>query len=337
MAGKASSRKPTPAKKPAAPARSSSAAPSRAAQAATTQGRPAPVDPPQPAQQQPGTAVAAPRVQLPADTSIPQHMQQYAGAGVQGLGQQDMEIPRLKLMQALSKELEQFNDLRPGNWLHTAEEFIFDEPFKIVPIFLDKRYILWKPLEAGGGILARADDGIHWSPAQGTFNVTLDKKDGGAQVEWKLAPTVAESGLANWGTLNPNDTNSPPAATLMYNYLVVFPDHPDLMPAVMSLQRSSIKTARRFNTKLKTNRAPIFGTVWEVRTTDDSNAANQDFKNVDIVGAGFVEDAAQFEQYRQMHEQFSKSGLSIKDIENAQDDAPAGGADAGQQEAHQKF
>ena len=320
--------KKTPAKKTAAPA-------SKAAQAAAHQGRAAPAEERRPAVRpttQPVRHQPAP-VPSAAVQTLPKFMRSDADLGKENIGKEDIEIPRLKLMQGLSPELQEYEGLRAGNFFHPASEFIFDAPFRAVPVFMDKRYILWRPRDAGGGILARADDGMHWSPSQGSFTVQLDKKDGGETVTWTLAKTVQESGLNVWGTLNPNDPNSPPAATEMYNFLLAFPDEPDLMPAVLSFQRSSIKIGRRFNTKLKTVRAPIFGTVWEFRATEDSNNRGQSFFNIDVHGAGLIEDEAQYLQYRAMYETFSARGLAIKDIEGLQseeDDAAAGDTAAGE-------
>lgn len=339
--------KATAAKKPAAPAKkpvqqTAKPAPSRAAQAAQHQGRPAPQENVQPATAAQSARMATPPggprasvpaqvkpASLPADTNLPAFMRNDADLGKENIRQQDMEIPRLKLMQGLSPELEQFDGLRPGHFFHPAAEFIFDGPFRAVPVYMDMRYILWRPRDSGGGILARADDGVHWSPSSGEFTVQLDKKDGGHTVTWRLAPTVQQSGLANWGTMYPGDPNSPPAATLMYNFLLAFPDEPDLLPAVLSFQRSSIKIGRRFNTKLKTVRAPLFGTVWEFSAVKDTNASGDNFFNLDVKGAGLVEDQNLYEQYKNLYDSVSNKGLSIKDIEGLQDDAAAeaGGAD----------
>lgn len=317
----------TPAPAPTAPRTTT-----KAAQAALHQGRPAPQESPTGRNVDPrpeGVRSGRYPAQLPAETrpaplpsaavsSLPAFMRQDADLGKENIGKDDIEIPRLKLMQGLSPELQEYDGLRAGYFFHPAAEFIFDGPFRAVPVFMDQRYILWRPRDAGGGILARADDGVHWSPGSGSFTVQLDKKDGGATVTWKMAPTVAQSGLANWGTMNPADPNSPPAATLMYNFLLAFPDEPDLMPAVLSFQRSSIKMGRRFNTKLKTVRAPLFGTVWEFRSVEDHNGAGQAFFNVDVRSAGLVEDQEQYLQYRAMYETFGARGLSIKDIEGMQ-------------------
>lgn len=290
-----------------------------------------------PAQRQ---AVATrPAAQVPATDeatlNLPAFMQADAGLGKENIKQEDLEIPRLKLIQGLSPELTEYNDLRPGNFFHTASETIFDEPFRVVPIFMDRRYMLWRPRDSGGGILARADDGVHWSPPQGEFDVVLDKKDGGHKVKWKLAKTVEQSGLNQWGTMNPADPDSPPAATLMYNFVFAFPDMPELMPAVLTFQRSSIKMGRKFNTKLRSVRTPLFGTMWTLGAVVDSNKANQDFQNINIVGAGLVEYESMYNTYKDLYLGFRDMGLQVKDLETMQSDADAntpGEAPEGQKE-----
>ena len=128
--------------------------------------------------------------------SMPAYAPEDVGMGLENAEAEDMETPRLKLIQALSPELETFNKLSAGDFLHTASDLIISEPVLVTPIYFDRRYILWNPRESGGGILARADDGVHWQPANTTFDVKLDKKNGGNKVAWKTADTVKRSGLS---------------------------------------------------------------------------------------------------------------------------------------------
>lgn len=313
------------------PARTATtAAPTKAQQAAAAQGRPAPAARPTPAPASPRPAQRqAVATTHPADANLPAHMRDDANLGKESIGREDIETPRIKLMQGLSKELEAYDGLRPGYFFHSAAEFIFEGPFIGVPIFMDRRYLLWRPLENGGGILARADDGMHWNPPNATFNVTLDKKDGGASVQWQTAKTVPESGLAAWGTMNPADPSSPPAATLMYTYVLAFPEYPDLIPAALTFQRSSIKNGRKLNTKLKTVRTPLFGTAWTFSPVKDKNSSGKEFFNVEATGAGLVGvdvgTPELYQQYRQMFEQFSNVGLQIKDIEGLQGEEDTAG------------
>jgi hypothetical protein len=299
----------------------------KAQQAARAQGRaPQPTNTvPQPARPQPPAPVPS---QEPSEVDLmmaplPDYMQKYAGAGKENITKEDIETPRLKLIQALSPELQIYNEMRPGNFFHTASEAIIDQEFTAVMVYFDRQYILWRPREMGGGILARAADGIHWSPPEGEFEVILDKKDGGNAVTWRLADTVTRSGLAEWGSMNPGSTpQSPPAATLMYNYVLAFPDMPELMPAVFTFQRSGIKMGRRLNGKLKTSPAPIFGLKYKFIPCEDTNRAGQKFWNVNVVGNGMVS-RDEMERYAMLHNNFRVTGLQIKDIETIGDDETA--------------
>lgn len=338
-ATKTATRKPTPTRPP-----TTASGVSKAQKAAAEQGRAPQASsgrrdaiPAQPKSQAVATRPATAMADMGDVSSVPAFMRQDMGLGKESIGRDDIETPRLKLIQGLSPELEEYNELRAGNFFHSAAEMIFDEPFRAVAIYMDTQYILWRPRGDGGGILARAADGVNWSPSSGQFTVTLDKKDGGEQVTWKLAPTVQKSGLANWGTLNPNDPKSPPAATQMYNYVLAFPDHPELMPAVLTFQRSSIKKGRQFNGKLKSVRLPIFGLIFEFSSFKDHNSRGEEFYNVQVRGAGMLEDESLYNMYRQMHLSLREAGLQIKDIEEIQDEDPANNSDDGNDDGRPAF
>lgn len=294
--------------------------PARApARTTPTQLRPAPEDAPRPGL--PATARSAEPVAISTDmSSTPEFMRGDLGAGRENIRQQDIEVPRLKLIQGISPELQEYNELRAGNFLHTASEVIFDEPFLAVPIFMDVRYMLWRPRDDGGGILARADDGEHWSPANTEFTVKLDRKDGGKTVAWRTAKTVRESGLAEWGSMDIDNPKSPPAATLMYNFLLAFPEMPELMPAVMTFQRSSVRMGRKFNSKLVSTRDPIFGLVFRIGSFIDTNGQGQDFFNIQTSGYGKIQDPAAYADYKKLHESFKAMGLNIRDLESVGDE-----------------
>jgi len=255
-------------------------------------------------------------------THIPAHMREYAGAGLEKIQASDLEVPRIKLLQALSPELQEQNDAKPSHFWHSVGDVDLGKLLRIVPVYVDQSFILWRPRKSGGGILARAADGIHWSPDHGEFQVLLD--DNKTKVTWKLAKTVSGSGLAEWGTMDPSDPNSPPAATRMYNIVALMPDQDAaLSPAVITLQRSAIGVARKFLGKLKLSQAPSFGTYYQMESVKDQNNQNQEFFNYKFTMAGFVEDKGEFERYKDTYEAFKKMGLKIKDIEGLQGDDPA--------------
>ena len=257
-----------------------------------------------------------------ATSAVPSFMTQYVGQGTEDLSSNDVEVPRIKLLQSVSPELTELDDVKQGEFLHTVGEISLGKELRIVPLYIWQMFILWNPRDQGGGILARANDGVHWNPPNGNFNVKINK--GTKEVVWRLAPTVAASKLDQWGTYDPTDQKSPPAATRMYCMVAYLPDHPGLSPVVITLQRSAIKVARRFLGKLKITRAPSYGMFFTMSSEQDRNPAGDNFWNYKFTGAGFVEDLTEFNAYRELYEQFKASGVNIKGLDEigGEDDIP---------------
>lgn len=257
--------------------------------------------------------------------SVPDFMKQDVGLGVEALGAGDMEVPRLIVLQSLSPEVVD-GDEKPGSFYHTILEEALGKELRMVIVYADIKYILWKPRHEGGGILARSDDGKTWTPPNATFEVK-PYKDQPKVVSWQTKPTVAESGLDKFGSSDPNDPNSQPAATKMWNFVVVLPDHPEMGPMVLTLQRGMADVGRNFSGKLKMSGLPTFGQVYNA-TVRKENKGSGDFFSLSfnrekILGADDVEE---YEYYKSLYQQFSSMGLNIKDIDNLQEgDAARGG------------
>lgn len=257
--------------------------------------------------------------------AIPDWMKDKAGKGTENLTSADVEMPRLKLLQGISEELTIFDGVKSGEFFHTLAERSLGTKIEFIPIYQEKCYVLWRPRAPidQGGILARADDGIHWNQgADQSFNVKIDKK--GTTVTWKTGKTVEGSGLANWGTYDPTDPNSQPAATLCYKMAIVLPEFPELGPMAMLLQRSAVKPTKKLLGKFKMSGAPIYGHRILMESFVDSGSGG-DFNNYRFTSNGFVADKDECDRYEVMHEQFVKTGVKTK-LEDT-DDAPGGKAD----------
>jgi hypothetical protein len=249
-----------------------------------------------------------------AKTQLPGFARNYAGLG--GLDVGDGEIPRLKLLQAQSPELTQFNNAKQGEFWHSLIHDRIGSTVLICPVYIDWRFILWRPREAGGGILARADDGKHWTPADAEFTVKLKS---GQEVKWRTAPTVAASRLDKRGSYNPSDPKSPPAATRMYSIVCSFPDMQELPLAVVTLQRTATKAATNLIDKLKVLRAPSFGVIVEM-TALKAKSQSGDFYNHGFEVFGPLTDKAFYEKNFAQYRLFMQRGLKVKDLEDAQED-----------------
>lgn len=247
--------------------------------------------------------------------AIPDYMRGDAGKGV-NVGAEDIEMPRIKLIQNASPE---FTDgkAKPGHFYHTIVEQDLGPSVDLIPIFSFTSHILWRPRWDGGGILARAMDGRHWSPPTGEFEVR-PHKEAKNRVKWRLAPTVEESGLHKWGSSNPEDPQSQPAATRMINVIAWLPVHPSSSPVVITLQRSSIKIGRRLMGKLKMSDAPAYGLVFKMNSVTDTGPSGE-FFNFSFAAIGLNLDKNLYNQLKQMEDAYRRAGaVGIAGIEEMQ-------------------
>jgi hypothetical protein len=219
--------------------------------------------------------------------NVPDYLKGHTGgSGLVGLGADDFIIPRIKLLQDVSEEPKQFEAAKAGMfWLNVLDEPLGDE-LDFIVCSNRKRYLLLPPMGDNRGILARSDDAIHWNPPNGEWQVKL--KGVKNPVTWRTAPTVRESGLAEFGSSNPEDPDSNPAATIFYEFLVYLPKRPDLSPALMSLARSQAKKARDLQGKIEFRQGvPMQAQLFRAKIIQD-NTSEGAFYNYQFASNGFA-------------------------------------------------
>lgn len=239
-------------------------------------------------------------------SALPAYLQgKDTTSGLVGLEQSDFIIPRIKLLQGTSDEPKTFDDAKVGGFWLNVLDIPLGPNFNFIPINNRKRYLLSVPL--GGtptGILARAEDGITWKPGQGKWDVKLKgRKD---TVVWEITDeNVRASGLGEFGTQDPSDPDSNPAATLFYDYLVYLPDVPEISgsPVLLSLARSQAKRARDLNSKIEMRRAPMQSMLFSAAVTNETGAEG-DYYNYGFSGAGWASEE-QFALMTEFREKFT--------------------------------
>lgn len=276
-----------------------------------------------------GSSKMADTAGLPATSNVtsnvPDFMRQDSRLGKENISQQDMVIPRIALLQAVHPEVMEGRGDN-GNFWHTVNELdLGPEIDDIVWLHISKRYTLWNPRHAGGGILARASDGINWDQP-GEFQISPYKDRPKYTVTLQTGKKVGKDiGLGAWGTLDPENPDSPPAATLTYALAGIRANNPEMGPFVVLLQRSAEPVARMLLSKIQLDPAPLFGQVYRMGSkVQPSN--NGDFNQYTFTKNGHVQTQEQYEEFKKLHEGFAATGVKFDETAEQPEDVAAGDA-----------
>lgn len=251
---------------------------------------------------------------------VPDYLRErgLVGSGLEGLDSNDLIIPRIKLLQGLSPELETFEEAKVGQFWLNVMDIAIGPTFDFTPILNRKRYMLMPPLVEGQkGVFARADDGKTWRPPSGEWSVKI--KGVRTPVTWKITdPDVRKSGLAEFGTENPDDPDSHPAATLFYDFLVLVHDVPAIRtPVLMSMARSSAKKGKDLQGKIAFGGAHMNARRFRASSIDDSSGDNK-FKNWQFAANGFVP-VDVFDEAHRYHDEFKGQNFRGAEDEEVDD------------------
>lgn len=230
------------------------------------------------------------------DPDLPDFLKGTA-EGQEAMDADDLVVPVIKLLQGPSPEVEQMDNAKAGIFWDAGKDApVPDETtLEFTPLAFRKKVLLMAPMVDGQGILCRASDGKRWDHS-GEWKVNLGNN---VKVDWKIpvagdgkAVTVEESGLMKFGSSNPDDPDSPPAATLIYEYLVLPVGETE--PVVMSFARTAIKQVKKgLNSKVEAARGrgvAMQGLVFKARIIKEQNSAGQEYYNWAFQQMGYVED-----------------------------------------------
>lgn len=241
--------RPAPGKTAARPATAAAKPASRPAPPPAA--RPAPPAQPQrqanvPAKRQ-TTAVVA--------TDVPEHIRTQGSRGSENVDMQDLVIPRVELVQALSKCLEAgdagfIEGARPGMFYNSVTRHLYGENVIVCPVFFRKQWLAWKDRKL----------------AEGGFGGAFDS------MQDCLARINEEQDAQLWEAVE----------TAQQIVLVVDLDTYDTHEAIVSMARTKMKVSRQWNSLIRLNGFDRFSRLYELFGTDEKNSQNKSYKNIGV-------------------------------------------------------
>ena len=177
-----------------------------------------------------------------------------AGVGLENITTEDMQIPFIRIIQALAPQLQKDDPLyikgaEQGDIFNTVSQEIYkqDEGVIVVPAFFEKKFLEFQLRSSGGGFvreLAADDKDITMTSREGTIELL---PNGNELVRTHQHLVIAQSAD---GTI---------------------------APSVLDMKKTQLKVSRRWNTLKNSARLPsgalmpIYGTAWQVTTVLEAN------------------------------------------------------------------
>lgn len=234
---------------------------------------------------------------------VPDFLQEYSGpSGLEGLSREDFKLPVLKVLQGTSPEVKEFDEADMGLFWATSLRQVLGTELFVTVASVKRRITLFAPREMKlKRMLARSQDCVNWDKPNAEFEIR-HKHAPNKPVIWRTKGNVMQSGLTNWGTSDPSNPESKPAAQESYEYLLVLNDYPELSPIVFRLYSSGLDTARELNTMLRSLSVPAYGAKVRLRIIE-KNANDDIYHGISFALAGYT-DRAIFAKAVEIAEQY---------------------------------
>jgi hypothetical protein len=183
-----------------------------------------------------------------------------ARQGLENIGQEDLAIPFLKILEKLSPEVDKnkadkyIDGAEPGDVWDSVNEKLYkqEEGFFVVPLSYKKEDIEWRLRSAGGGLVKV------WPQSENIMSKTKKSADGKHDM---LGPDTEVLSTAQ-------------------HLVIVVDKQGGAYPAIIAMTKARLKASRKWNSKMTALKfedaqgsytPPSYGTVWRVNTTPESN------------------------------------------------------------------
>lgn len=181
------------------------------------------------------------------------------GRGSENVGTEDLIIPRLEIVQALSPAITP-NDpgfipgAKQGDLINSASRKVYGDSVFVVPVHYSKLWLVWRDRQAGGGFL-----GAYGTPQEAEARA---EKEGGQKAGVSIVDTPTHLCLLI-------DTKSGEVNEIM-----------------ISMPRTKAKISRQWNSMIKLAGGDRFSRVYRIGTQSQKNAKGT-FYNFTVAQLGF--------------------------------------------------
>lgn len=194
------------------------------------------------------------------DDQLPAYIKQGAGRGNENVTSDDIQIPRISVLQALSPQIkksdpEYIEGAEQGIIFNVLTGELYPDGIQFVPVFFEKDHLVWKTRKSGGGLIARCAS---------------------AQEAQALA--------------NSDDTYEYVEAPNHICILLKSDGTPDCEVSI-PMPTSKQKVSRRLNSLIRLNQGDRFSRVYKLLAVEDESPSGE-YWNLAVENVGFPQEEA---------------------------------------------
>lgn len=234
-----------------------------------------------------------------------------AGSGLENITADDLTIPRLKILQALSPEVNKrdgkyIEGAEAGDIVNTVTGRIYNEPcgwVEVLPVAYRKFYLEWQPRESGGGLVQQHTD------AEILSKTTKDRT--GADV------------LANGNYIQTSATH----------FCIVVDDANSYYQVMIPMAGTQLKKSRNWNSVMATLKVkssdgrvftpPTFSHKYKLSTVQESNDRGNWFGwNIELISPITSEEMTIYQAAKEFKQSFKFDDVSTVSSEEAEGTTP---------------
>jgi hypothetical protein len=173
--------------------------------------------------------------------TMPAHIAHGSGLGNENVGADDVAMPYLNILQALSPEVEEMDGAKAGMFLNSITKDLYEWVFA-VNLYYSREYTIFRKRQLGGGF-------------EGSFSAESEARE-------KIATQLD-------GKFDDYDITE----THRHVLLLLDKDGTPLQPVIMNLSGSKLRPSRAWNAEIsvKCQGADRFAAVWKLSTVKQSN------------------------------------------------------------------
>ncbi|MCK5609709.1 hypothetical protein KAR91_47990 [Candidatus Pacearchaeota archaeon] len=226
----------------------------------------------------------------------PDYMSQDSTRGQEGVGLEDLTIPRLDVIQDLSPQHkankpEYIEGAEVGMLFNSVTKALYGDTVYFVPVFFRKEFVIWKSRNAGGGFMGAYPTEAAAKQELESQGFDLTEQDTKGDPMYQITDTAQQFGMI----IHDDDTTE---------------------DIVMSMSKSKMKTSRQLNTISKIAGGDRFSRVYKITAVEEQNKQNQDYWNLTVNQLGFTPE----DVYKKAEVMYDSISSGARDVNREEDE-----------------